>query len=163
MYVIALQLRWLPVMGYTSPFENFSMSIRQAIMPVICLAIFGIGAGARQTRSAMLEVIGQDYIRTAWSKGLSERAVIMRHALKNGLLPVFILWGMHVRTIIGGSVLIETVFNIPGMGRMILDAISARDYAVLQGSLLLVVVIFIFVNFATDLLYGWLDPRIRLN
>ena len=111
----------------------------------------------------MLEVLAQDYMRTARAKGLREGSVIWVHALRNALLPVVTVFGLQTGRIFAGAVVIETLFGIPGMGRMILDAISARDYAVLQGSLLLVVVIFIFVNFATDLLYGWLDPRIRLN
>jgi peptide/nickel transport system permease protein len=162
MYVVALHFNWLPVMGYTSPFENLSMNIRQAIMPVICLSIFFLGATARQTRSAMLEVIRQDYVRTAWAMGLKESSVIMKHALKNGILPVFILTGVMIPILFGGSVLIETVFNIPGMGRLTTTAIFTEDYTVVQGTVLIMSMIAVTVNLLVDILQGWFDPRIRL-
>jgi len=117
-YLFSLQLHWLPVMGYTSPFTDLGMNVRQMIMPVICEALFPLAANARQTRSSMLEVMKQDYIRTAWSKGLRERIIILRHALKNSLIPIITLSGMGLSMIIGGSVIIEQVFNIPGMGRL---------------------------------------------
>jgi peptide/nickel transport system permease protein len=163
MYVFGLRLGVLPIYGYTSPFENLSLSLKQAIMPVVCLAAFGIGAAARQTRSSMLEVIKQDYIRTAWSKGLRERQVIMKHALKNSLIPVITLTGITVRNIIGGSVLVETVFNIPGMGRLAVDAVLTHDYMMVQGVVLLLSVVVTGVNLLIDLTYGWLDPRIRYS
>jgi len=109
----------------------------------------------------MLEVLQQDYIRTAWSKGLRERAVIIRHGLKNGLIPVITLKGMTMAAIIGGSVLIETVFSIPGMGRLMVEAIFAQDYMVLQGGILIIGIILLTVNLLIDLSYGWLDPRVR--
>jgi peptide/nickel transport system permease protein len=160
-YVFALEFKWLPVMGYTSPFEDFSLSTRQLVMPVLCLSIWPIAGNARMVRSTMLEVLRQDYIRTAWSKGLTERAVIVRHALRNGLIPVVTMAGMWVSTIVGGAVLIEKVFNIPGMGRLMVDAIFTQDYAYVQGVTLLITVIVIFTNLLVDISYGWLDPRIR--
>jgi peptide/nickel transport system permease protein len=160
-YFLALYLGVLPVQGYTSPFANFGLSMRQAVMPVICLAIFPMASSARQTRSSMLEVMSQDYIRTAWSKGLNERLVIVRHALKNALIPVVTLNGMLLRNIFSGQVLIETVFNIPGMGRLAVDAVLAQDYAVVQGVSLLIVIVVLFANLLVDLSYGYLDPRIR--
>ncbi|MBN1848567.1 MAG: ABC transporter permease [Deltaproteobacteria bacterium] len=160
-YLFALYLGLLPVQGYTSPFDNFWLSFRKILMPVFCLSIFPIASSARQTRSSMLEVMGQDYIRTAWSKGLRERMVIFRHALKNALIPVVTLKGMMLRNIFGGSVLIETVFNIPGMGRLAVDAVLAQDYAIVQGVTLLIVIVVLFANLLVDLSYGWLDPRIR--
>jgi peptide/nickel transport system permease protein len=109
----------------------------------------------------MLEVIRQDYIRTAWAKGLRERTVIIRHTLKNALLPVIIFKGMTFRHIFGGSVLIETVFNIPGMGRLTVDAIFNHDYPIVQSVLLFMAIIVVFVNLIIDFSYGWLDPRTR--
>lgn len=160
-YLFAHYLGWLPVMGYTSPFDDFWLSTKQLIMPVIALAIMPMASTTRQTRSSMLEVIHQDYIRTAWSKGLRERAVILKHALKNGLIPVLTLAGLHLSTIIGGSVLIESVFNIPGMGRLAVSSVFNRDYLVAQGVTLIVAAAVIFVNLVIDISYGWLDPRIR--
>jgi peptide/nickel transport system permease protein len=160
-YFFALYLRVLPVQGYTSPFSNFWLSTRQIIMPVFCLAVFPLASTARQTRSSMLEVMKQDYIRTAWSKGLREWLIIARHALKNALIPVVTLSGIMVRNIIGGSVLVETVFNIPGMGRLAVDGVISHDYAIVQGVVLLIAIVVLLANLVVDLSYGWLDPRIR--
>lgn len=160
-YLFAVFLKWLPVMGYTSPFTDFWMSTKQLIMPVICLAVLPMASAARQTRSSMLEVMHQDYIRTAWSKGLKEQAIVVKHALKNGLIPVFTLVGLALSNIIGGSVLIETVFNIPGMGRLAVDSVLNRDYLVTQGITVVVAAVIILVNLVVDISYGWLDPRVR--
>ena len=160
-YVLALKLGWLPIFGYTSPFDDFWLSTRQLVMPVFCLAIFPIAGNARQARSSMLEVLRQDYIRTAWSKGLRERVVIMRHALKNGLIPIVTLAGMGVSYIAGGAVLIEQVFNIPGMGRLAVDSIFTQDYAYVQGIVLVITVVVVLANLLVDISYGWFDPRIR--
>lgn len=162
-YLFGLELKWLPVCGYTSPFESFWLSTKQIIMPVICLGVFTLAATARQTRSSMLEVIRQDYIRTAWAKGLSERTVVIRHALKNGLAPVITLIGMQTRMVIGGAVLIETVFNIPGMGRLLVDGVLSRDYLVVQSSILVVAVAVMMSNLVVDLSYVWFDPRVRFD
>jgi len=161
MYFFGLYLGWLPIMGYTSPFEDFWLSTKQLVMPVICLALFGIAGNARQTRSAMLEVMGQDYIRTAWSKGLRERVIIMRHSIKNGIIPVVTLFGAGIGQILGGSVLIETVFAIPGMGRLALTAVTNQDYTYVQAIILIIAVMTLLANLLVDLSYGWLDPRIR--
>jgi peptide/nickel transport system permease protein len=160
-YVFGLTLKWLPVFGYTSPFTNFWMSLKQVIMPVFCLAVFSIASSMRQTRSSMLEVIRQDYIRTARAKGLKERVIVMRHALKNAMIPVVTLTGMTVRYLFGGAVLVETVFNIPGMGRMTVDGILSQDYPVVQGAVLIIAITILLSNLIVDLSYGWLDPRIR--
>jgi len=160
-YFFGVRLNWLPVQGYVSPLQNIWSSIKYATMPVICLSLFSVASTARQTRSSMLEVIRQDYIRTARSGGLTELLIITRHALKNGLIPIITLLGTQVRTIFGGSVLIETVFNIPGMGRMMMDAIMGRDYPVVQGGCLVLAIIVILINLAIDMSYGWIDPRIR--
>jgi len=160
-YVFGLKLNWLPIAGFTSPFENLGLSLKQIIMPVICEAIFGIAANARQMRSSMLEVIRQDYIRTAWSKGLKERVVIFRHALKNSLIPVVTLLGMGISMIFGGSVLVETVFAIPGIGRMLVSSIFNHDYVVVQSITLVIAIVVLLVNLLVDISYGWLDPRIH--
>jgi peptide/nickel transport system permease protein len=163
MWLFAVKLNWLPTSGYTSPFENFSLSIRQLVMPVFCMAIFSIAGNTRQARSSMLEVLRQDYIRTAWSKGITERLVIARHALKNSLIPIITLAGMGISGIIGGMVLIEQVFNIPGMGRLAVDAMFKHDYPYVQGITLVMTAVIVISNLLVDLTYGWLDPRIRYN
>lgn len=160
-YVFSLQLHWLPVQGYTSPFTNLSENIRQIILPVLCLSVFTLSAIARQTRSSMLEVMGQDYIRTAWSKGLKERSVVMKHALKNGLIPVITLAGMGLSNILGGSVFIEIVFNIQGIGLAMVTAVFGHDYPVVQGLTFFIAITVLLVNLVVDISYGWLDPRIR--
>lgn len=160
-YLFALKLRILPVYGYTPPLEDIGMNLKQMILPVICLSAPGIAGIARQTRSSMLEVINQDYIRTAWSKGLSERAILMKHALKNGLIPVLTFIGLSVRIIIGGAVIIETVFNLQGIGRLATDAVTGQDYQVVQAVVLMIAFFITVTNLVVDLLYGVLDPRIR--
>ena len=160
-YLFGLKLHWLPISGYTSPLEDFWLSSRQVVMPVICLAVFGLASNARQMRSAMLEVIRQDYVRTAWSKGLSERVIIIKHALKNSLIPVITLMGIGVGIIFGGSVLVETVFAIPGVGRLLVGSIFAQDYIVVQAITLVIALIILVVNLIVDISYGWFDPRIR--
>ena len=162
-YVFGVHLGWLHVSGYTSPFENLGLSLRKVVMPVACLSLFQIAILARQTRSSMLEVIQQDYIRTAWSKGLSERIVIMRHALKNAFIPVITVGGVLVAQLVGGAVLTETIFNIPGMGRLIVTGVLQNDYVVVQGCTLVVALVVAFINLIVDISYAWLDPRIRLN
>ena len=162
-YVFGVHLGWLPVSGYTSPFENLGLSLRKMVMPVACLSLFQIAILARQTRSSMLEVIQQDYIRTAWSKGLSERIVIIRHALKNAFIPVITVGGVLVAQLVGGAVLTETIFNIPGMGRLIVTGVLQNDYVVVQGCTLMVALVVAFINLIVDISYAWLDPRIRLK
>jgi peptide/nickel transport system permease protein len=139
------------------------MSTKQVILPVICLAVFPIASTARQTRSSMLEVMRQDYIRTAWSKGLKENTIIFRHALKNGLIPIITLAGMGIPIIVGGTVLIETVFNIPGMGRLAITSVLNQDYPYVQAIILIVAAVVLFTNFIVELAYGWIDSRIRYD
>jgi len=160
-YLFGLKLHWLPTSGYTSPFKDFVLSTRQIIMPVICMSLFAIAANARQMRSSMLETINQDYIRTAWAKGLSERIIIMKHALKNSLIPVITLIGMGVGMILGGSVLVETVFSIPGVGRLMVSSIFGQDYVVVQAVTLVISVAILLMNLLVDLSFVWFDPRIR--
>ena len=160
-YVFGLKLNWLPISGYTSPGEDFWLSTRSIIMPVICLAAFGIAANARQMRSSMLEVTRQDYVRTAWAKGLGERLIIFRHVMKNSLIPVITLMGIGVGYIFGGSVLVETVFAIPGIGRLMVSSIFGQDYVVVQAITFVIAVMVLLVNLMVDISYGWFDPRIR--
>lgn len=160
-YVFSLYFEWLPVMGYTSPFEDLWLSTKKIIMPVFCLALGPLAGNARQARSSMLEVIHKDYIRTAWSKGLRERTIIMKHALKNGLMPVVTLSGIGIGTILGGSVLIEQVFNIPGMGRLAVTSVMNQDYPYVQAIALIMAISIVLANFMVDISYGWLDPRVH--
>lgn len=160
-YAFGLKLGWLPIAGYTSPMENFWLSTKQAIMPVICLSIVGLAMTARQMRSSVLEVSRQDYVRTAWSKGLRERIIVFRHVLKNSLIPVITLMGIGIGFIFAGSVLIETIFAIPGVGRLLVSSIFAQDYMVIQSGTLVIATIIILSNLIVDISYGWLDPRIR--
>jgi peptide/nickel transport system permease protein len=160
-YLFGYKLGWLPMQGWVSPMEDFILSTKSAIMPVILLAVPGIAVMARQTRSSMLEVIRQDYIRTAFSKGLRERVIVTRHALRNALIPVLTLLGLQVRVLIGGSVLVETVFNLPGMGRLLVIGAFNKDFLVMQAGVLLMGGIVCLANLLVDVSYGWLDPRIR--
>jgi peptide/nickel transport system permease protein len=160
-YLIGYKLEWLPIYGYTSPFKNFWLNTQQIIMPVVVLAAAPIATGLRITRSSMLEVLHQDYIRTAWSKGLRERNIVMKHALRNGLLPVVAMKGMSLVAIVGGSVLVENVFSIPGMGKLATTALFSQDYPIVQACLLIVATFTLLMNLLIDLSYGWLDPRVR--
>ncbi len=162
-YFLALKLNWLPVYGYTSLFTNFGLGSRQLIMPVFCLSLFSIASLTRLTRSSMLEVVRQDYIRTAWSKGLRERIIILRHAIKNALIPVVTQMGMQLGMIFGGSVLVETVFNIEGMGKLIAQAVFGHDYQIVQGGVLIVATMVVLTNILVDISYNWFDPRIRYS
>jgi len=163
MYFFGLRLGWLPIAGYTSPFVDFWMSTKQIIMPVICLSVTSLAVNARQMRSSMLEIIRQDYVRTAWSKGLRERTIILRHALKPSLIPVITVLGMGVGTVFAGSVITETIFAIPGVGRLLVSSIFAQDYVVIQSCTLVLTSIIILVNLIVDISYGWIDPRIRYS
>jgi peptide/nickel transport system permease protein len=160
-YVLALKMQLLPVFGYTSPLDDFWMSTRQSLMPTLCLSFFSMASITRQARSSMLEIVQQDYIRTAWAKGLRERVIILRHAIKNAFIPVVTVMGTHIGIIFGGSVLIETVFSIPGMGRMMTEAVFGQDYQVVQAGVLIISLVVVTVNLVVDISYGWFDPRIR--
>jgi len=127
------------------------------------MSFFSLAALTRQERSAMLEVAQQDYIRTAWAKGLRERMIIYRHAIKNALIPIITLMGLHIGIIFGGSVLIETVFNIPGVGRLMTQSVLQQDFPIVQAVVLMMAIIVVLVNLTVDISYGWLDPRIRYD
>lgn len=160
-YVFSLKFHWLPTGGYVSPLTNFWESTRKAIMPVFCLSLFSIASLTRQTRASVLEVIRHDYVRTAWAKGLPERVVIFRHTIKNALIPVITIMGVQVSMIFGGAVLIETVFNIPGLGRLLTQSVFQHDYQVVQAGVLIVATVVVISNLLVDISYGWFDPRIR--
>jgi peptide/nickel transport system permease protein len=159
--VFAVHLGWLPAAGWVDPFKDPVNGIRHLILPVISLGLFGSATIMRQTRSALLEVLRQDYMVTARSKGLSQRAVMLRHGLQNAMLPVMTVIGLSLAGLLGGSVLIERVFAIPGVGRLAFDATSNQDYPVIQGIVLLSAAAIIVANLITDVMYAYLDPRIR--
>ena len=160
-YGVGLKLRLLPIQGYTSPFDDLGLSLKKIIMPVFCMALPHMAGSTRQVRSAMLETTRQDYIRTAWAKGLDERTIVLRHAIRNGMIPVVTLSAMTIPHLFGGSVLIENVFNIPGMGRLATEALFSQDYAIVQGIVLVTATIIVVTNFLVDVSYGAIDPRIR--
>ena len=159
--VFSLQLRWLPVQGYTAPSQDFGKFLTRAILPCLTLATIYIALIARMTRASMLEVLGEDYIRTARAKGLREKAVLFRHALRNASVPILTIIGTGFALLISGVVVTESVFNIPGIGRLTVDAILARDYPVIQAMILLTSAIYVFINLMIDVAYSFLDPRIR--
>jgi peptide/nickel transport system permease protein len=162
-YLFAYKLNWFPMYGWVAPWDNFWKSCTYVILPVASVALGGIAGMARLTRSCMLEVMGTDYVRTAWSKGLRERVIVFRHQLKNAMIPVVTALGGTLGMILGGSVFIETVFSIPGMGRLMTQAIFDYDYQIVQASALIFGAIIIFSNLVVDLAWGWLDPRIRYS
>ena len=161
--LFSLYLRWLPnTGGYVDFVRDPLRNLELILFPAITLGVALAAATMRMTRSAMLDVLGADYVRTATAKGLSRRLVVRRHVLKNGLIVVVTLLGIQVGQLLGGAVVVEEIFTIPGVGRMLLTAIVQRDYALVQGGVLVIALLFVLVNIAVDLLYGYLDPRIRL-
>jgi peptide/nickel transport system permease protein len=160
-YIIGLKLGWLPIEGWTSPFTDFVQSTRQLIMPVFALTVPNIAVLVRQTRSSMLETIRQDYVRTATSKGLRQSIVLYKHALRNALIPVVTLVGMALAFLLAGEVMVETVFNIPGVGRLLVRASLDKDYLIVQAGVLVIGTAVCLTNLLVDIAYGWIDPRIR--
>ena len=152
---------WAPPVSYTSPVENLANNIKIMWLPALILGVNLTGGVIRFTRTALLEVMRQDYIRTAWAKGLRERTVVSRHALKNALIPVVTIVGLELPLLIGGAVITETVFNLPGVGRYVVDSFNNLDYPIAQGVTLLLAVTVVLANLAVDLTYAYLDPRIR--
>lgn len=160
-FVFALQLEWLPVQGYTPLARGVWPWLENLVLPAIALGCVYIALIARITRATMLEVLAQDYIRTARAKGLGQRTVLFLHALKNAAVPIVTVIGIGIALLIGGAVVTESVFAIPGLGRLTVDAILRRDYPVIQGVVLLFSFVYVLVNLVIDLLYTVLDPRIR--
>jgi peptide/nickel transport system permease protein len=159
--IFSVNLGWLPSSGWVSPLDDPVQGFRHLLLPVLALGVFGSASIMRQTRSAVIEVLRQDYVAAARAKGLTERAVVVKHILKNALIPVVTVMGFQVAGLIGGSVLIERVFGLPGVGRMTLDATQRLDYQVVQAVVMLAAVAIILSNLLADLLYSFLDPRIR--
>jgi peptide/nickel transport system permease protein len=157
----SIQLDWLPVQGYRSIHENFWDWLRHLILPSIALGTVYIALIARITRASMLDVLAQDYIRTAQAKGLAPNAVLVGHALKNAAVPIVTIIGIGIALLIGGAIVTETVFAIPGIGRLTVDAILRRDYPIIQGVTLIFSAAYVLVNLAVDLSYMFFDPRIR--
>jgi len=160
-YLFALQLDWLPVQGFTSITQGVVPFLRSLALPTFALGLIYVALLARITRAAMLEVLSQDYVRTAKAKGVGQRAILFVHALKNAAVPIVTIVGIGVALLIGGAVITESVFAIPGLGRLTVDAILRRDYPVIQGVVLLFSFVYVLVNLAVDLLYTVFDPRIR--
>ncbi|MAC77224.1 MAG: glutathione ABC transporter permease GsiC [Rhodobacteraceae bacterium] len=161
MLILALSVSFpiFPASGYVPVFEDPWAHLKTLVLPAITLGTSLAAATMRMTRSAMLEVLGQDYVRTAWAKGLGPRAVITHHAFRTALMPVVTLLGIQMGQVLGGVVITETVFSWPGIGKLTVDAIFARDYPVVQGAVLMTATIFVLINLATDLIYALLDPR----
>ncbi len=157
----AIWFRWIPPIAYVALVEDPWRNLQQFAVPAVTLGAHFSAIAMRMTRSALLEVIAQEYIRTARAKGLRERVVFVRHALPNAMVPVITVLGVQFGYLLGGTVLIETIFNMPGLGRLTLDAITQRDYPQLQADVFVVAVMVVMVTIAVDLTYGWLDPRIR--
>jgi peptide/nickel transport system permease protein len=160
-YVFALRLDWLPVQGFTSITVGVVPFLRSLALPTVALGLIYVALLARITRATMLEVLSQDYVRTAKAKGVDQRVVLFVHALKNAAVPIVTVIGIGVALLIGGAVVTESVFAIPGLGRLTVDAILRRDYPVIQGVVLLFSFVYVLVNLAVDLLYTVFDPRIR--
>jgi peptide/nickel transport system permease protein len=160
-YVFAIQLRWLPVQGYTPIAEGLWPWMRNLILPATALGLAYVALIARITRATMLEVLEEDYIRTAVAKGVSNRTMLLKHALRNAGVPIVTIIGIGVALLISGVVITETVFNIPGVGRLVVDAIAKRDYPIIQGVILIFSGVYVIINLIVDLTYMLLDPRIR--
>ncbi len=160
-FIFAVLLRWLPVAGYAPLSEGLWESLRYMILPAITLGVAQGALLARMTRSMMLEVLNQDYVRTARSKGLTEKGVVLRHALRNAFLPLMTVIGLSFAALMSGAVVTEQIFNIPGVGRLLIQAIGRRDFPLVQGAVLVIAAIYVLINLLVDLLYAVIDPRIR--
>jgi peptide/nickel transport system permease protein len=163
MFVFGVTLRWLPISGYVDPLEEGWDGVRSLVLPAVTLGLALAAVITRTLRSSLLEALAEDYVRTARAKGVTEWGVIVGHVLKNAMIPVVTVLGLQLGTLIGGAVITEYVFALPGVGRLVVDAVFARDYPLVQGVILLIAVGFIVSNLLVDLLYGVLDPRIRVR
>jgi peptide/nickel transport system permease protein len=160
--LFSVSLGWLPASGYVSPFEDLRANLAAMIMPAFVLGNAIAAVLMRHTRSAMLQVLSSDYVRTARAKGLAERRVVLKHALRNAMIPIITLGALELGTLLSGAVLTEQVFSIPGFGKLIVDAVFNRDYAVVQGVVLFTATAYILLNLLADLAYMLVDPRIRV-
>ncbi|OMD96724.1 ABC transporter permease [Paenibacillus odorifer] len=161
--IFTVNLKWLPVAGYRPLSDGLWTHFRYLIIPATALGTITAALIARMTRSSMLEVLNANYIKTARSKGVKERGVIYRHALRNAFLPVLTVIGQTFAGLVAGAAVLETIFNIPGVGQLIVNSVQRRDYSVIQGAVLFITVAFVFINLLVDLLYSVIDPRVRLN
>ena len=159
--ILSKYFNWVPPLGYSYPWEDPGRNLQQMIWPVLILGYWYSAVVSRMTRSAMLEVLREDYVRTARAKGLRERAVVLRHALRNALLPIITITALQFGHLMGGSVITEGIFTLPGLGTYLVDSILQRDYPVTQALVLLSATVYVALNLGVDLTYGWLDPRIR--
>lgn len=160
-FLFSIELRWLPVQGYTPIAEGILAWLHNLILPTVALGLAYVALIARITRTTMLDVLAEDYIRTANAKGVARAPMLLRHAIKNAAVPIVTVIGIGVALLIGGVVITETVFNIPGIGRLVVDAIARRDYPIIQGVIMIFSGIYVLVNLLVDLSYTFLDPRIR--
>ncbi|MFM9277423.1 ABC transporter permease [Paenibacillus jiagnxiensis] len=161
--IFAVEFKWLPVAGYRPLSNGLWDHLRYLLLPAIALGAMQAALIARMTRSSLIEVLSEQYIKTARAKGLQEKKIVYKHALKNAFIPILTVIGETFGTLITGAAVIETVFNIPGIGQLIINSIERRDFAVIQGSILLITITYVLLNLLIDLLYGLLDPRIKLN
>ena len=159
----AIWFRWIPPLGYTSIWDSPWRNLQQFLLPAAVLGFRLSAATMRMTRSTVLEVLREDYVRTAWAKGLEGRIVVYKHALKNALIPVVTIVGGQLGTLLAGTVIVETIFALPGMGRLTVEAILFRDYPVVQTNVMLVAATLVTLNLVVDLTYAWLDPRIHYS
>lgn len=160
--VFAVGLGWFPASGYGGPDSGFLERLQHLVLPAVALGVVNSALITRFTRAAMLDVLGDDYVRTARAKGASEARVVLKHALKNALVPIITVIGLSVAMLVAGAVVTETVFGLPGIGNLVVSAVLRRDYPVIQGTLLVVAAIYVLINFAVDMLYIVVDPRVRL-
>jgi peptide/nickel transport system permease protein len=160
-FVFALKLRWLPPIGYTPITEDWIANVKGMILPALTLGAATAAVISRQLRSSLLEVLNQEYIRTARAKGLAERMIILGHALKNAMVPVATVIGLQIGALLGGAIITESIFVLPGVGRLLVDSIFARDFPLVQGAVLFLALVYLIANLAVDVLYVFLDPRIR--
>ena len=160
--IFAVSLGWFPVSGYGAPDAPLAERLHALMLPAAVLGLLNSALIIRFTRASMLDVLGDDYVRTARSKGMSERRVVLRHALKNALIPILTIVGLTAALLISGAVVTETVFSLPGVGNLVVNAVLRRDYPVIQGALLVIAAIYVLINFAIDLLYAVVDPRVKV-
>jgi peptide/nickel transport system permease protein len=161
MLLFAVKLRWLPSTGYSDIQDGVWQHLKHMIMPAFALGISSAGLLARLVRSSMLDVLKEDYVRTAFAKGLPGRMVVMRHALRNALIPAITVIGVSLGALLGGAVVTETVFGLPGMGRLVVQSIARRDFPVIQGAVMTIAAIYVLANLLVDVLYVYIDPRVR--
>jgi peptide/nickel transport system permease protein len=159
--LLAVGAGWFPVSGYGDPGANWLTRIHHLMLPALVLGTLNSALIIRFTRASMLDILSEDYIRTARSKGLPETVVVFKHALRNALVPILTVLGLTLALMIGGAVVTETVFNLPGLGNLVVRAVLRRDYPVIQGALLAIAAVYVIINFVIDVLYVWVDPRVR--